>query len=358
MNNQTFDLTSHKTLNNLQLIRVVLAILIVLYHSILFLNGHYFSVVHVEKQVVPSYIADWLNSFHIYSFVFVSGYLFFYLKNEKKTYNSYRRFIINKIKRLLVPYFVVSILWAAPIDFFFYRGDFSFFFTKYILGEGPSQLWFLLMLFWIFLLFYPLSNLFMKKCLFFIPLLTYVISIVGSQYLPNVFQIWNVFKFFPFFYFGYVTRMFFEKKIKLSLFWVWIIINISLFVMYIFIESNSGITFSLIRISLMFLIHFTGVLMVWCSLQFIGSHFSCEKSRVITFLAKRSMLVYLFHQQFIFLVTYFLINRISIYIIPLVSFFVSLICSLLIASLILRFNWLRILFGEKTKPSTNSLKVE
>ena len=153
MNNQTFDLTSHKTLNNLQLIRVVLAILIVLYHSILFLNGHYFSVVHVEKQVVPSYIADWLNSFHIYSFVFVSGYLFFYLKNEKKTYNSYRRFIINKIKRLLVPYFVVSILWAAPIDFFFYRGDFLFSLQNTYLGKGHLSYGFCLCFFGFFYCF-------------------------------------------------------------------------------------------------------------------------------------------------------------------------------------------------------------
>lgn len=340
---------SNKSLLNINLVRLTLAILIVLYHSILFLNGHYFSAISIEKNLVASYIADWLNSFHVYAFVFVSGYLFFYLKNEKKVYKNYGGFALQKIKRLIVPYLIVSLIWAAPIDYYFYRGDFSFFFNKYILGEGPSQLWFLLMLFLIFVLFYPLSNFFKKKLSIFIIFLSYATYIVGSRFLPNIFQIWNVFKFLPFFYFGYIARMWLDKKLKPSLFWVWIITDLLLFVGYAFIENCQGSIFSIIRIILMFSIHIAGVLMIWSTIQFIGNHCNWEKSKITSFLIKRTMLIYLFHQQFVFFVVFFFYNKINVYLVSALAFIISLSCSLILASIILAFNWTRFLFGEKRK---------
>lgn len=206
---------SSNTLDNTILVKVVLTFLIVFYHSILFLNGHYFSAVTIEKYTIPSVLAEWLNSFHIYAFVFVSGYVFYFTKNEKNSYVNYGSFIKTKVKRLLIPYLVVSLVWAMPFDYLFYKGDFSFFFHKYLLGEGPSQLWFLLMLFWIFVFFYPLSNFFKKKWSIILCIVSYSSYLIGSKYIENYFQVLNFFRFLPFFFLGYFSRHYLDKFIKL-----------------------------------------------------------------------------------------------------------------------------------------------
>jgi fucose 4-O-acetylase-like acetyltransferase len=71
-------------LENCSFIKTVLMLCIVLYHSLLFWSGTWFKVISPER-IVPafSYLTTWLNSFHIYGFVLVSGYLFYYVKYER-----------------------------------------------------------------------------------------------------------------------------------------------------------------------------------------------------------------------------------------------------------------------------------
>jgi fucose 4-O-acetylase-like acetyltransferase len=92
-------------------------------------------------------LSSWLNTFHIYGFTLVSGYLFYALKYEKGKYEKYLPFIANKCKRLLLPYVFVSLVWAIPFGVFFFRYGAMDILKQYALGTAPSQLWFLLMLF-------------------------------------------------------------------------------------------------------------------------------------------------------------------------------------------------------------------
>ena len=168
---------------------MILMIIIVLYHSLLFMNGQWFTAVSIVPQEVPSYICKWLNSFPIYSFVFISGYIFYYQKYEKGKYTKYLPFIINKSKRLLVPFVFVCLVWAIPLYIAFYGWNFNIFVHNYMLMENPAQLWFLLMLFLVFAMFWPLSNLFKKKCGIIIAIMFLALSIIGSHYLANYFHI-------------------------------------------------------------------------------------------------------------------------------------------------------------------------
>lgn len=152
-------------LENCTFIKTVLMVLIVLFHSILAWNGSWFSVIGVKNSApVFEVMSSWLSTFHVYTFACVSGYIFYYCKYEKKSksYYNYWSFIKNKCKRLLVPYYVVVILWVAPAKQFFYPCNIAGYVKAYILGEDAEQLWFLLMLFVVFVIAFLISD-FVKK---------------------------------------------------------------------------------------------------------------------------------------------------------------------------------------------------
>lgn len=90
---------------------------------------------------VYGFIVDVIRPWTMPLLMFVSGSLFFTLKHNDGKYNSFASFVVNKIKRLLLP----TILWG---------GVFSISFCEKIdvirLLSGWNHLWFLPSLFWCF----------------------------------------------------------------------------------------------------------------------------------------------------------------------------------------------------------------
>lgn len=126
-------------LENLHFVRAALIILIVLYHCSLFWTGTWFEIPTLHKAPALSWLALWLNSFHIYCFVFLSGYLFNYLKREKKKYAHLLPFIKTKALRLLIPYVFVSLCWNIPFALFLGM-PLKILVYNYGLGVSPEQL--------------------------------------------------------------------------------------------------------------------------------------------------------------------------------------------------------------------------
>ena len=115
-------------------------------HSVNFWKGTWFTVVEpAELSMGLSWISDFMNAFHIFAFTLVSGYLFYYLIIEQGSYKKFRPFLIGKVKRLIVPYVFVCIIWVIPIADYFFRYNTIEVLNRYILGTNPNQLWFLLM---------------------------------------------------------------------------------------------------------------------------------------------------------------------------------------------------------------------
>lgn len=280
-------------------IKSILMLLIVLYHSIIFLCGRWFDPVSIEQQPIPVYIINWLNSFHIYAFTLVSGYIFYYMKCEKRQYQKFLPFIANKVKRLIVPFFVVSILWCIPIYGFFYGWDFAVIMKSFLLGISPNQLWFLLMLFWVFLIFYPLSKFFKEKTWLGIiaALGFYGLGIVGAHFLPNVFQIWTACRYIVFFFLGFKMRQEWDGWISRIPFFVYIIADLAIFAVVCFIQTKEGAIWSVLNLGFSFVLNVVGSIMAWTTLQFIADKVKWQESKVMKFLSERSMIVYLFHQQ-------------------------------------------------------------
>ena len=67
----------NQKLYNCVFIKSILMLLVILYHSTVFWNGNWFTVEPVAFQsTILGVFSQWLNSFHIYAFILVSGYIF------------------------------------------------------------------------------------------------------------------------------------------------------------------------------------------------------------------------------------------------------------------------------------------
>lgn len=128
--------------------KTAMMLLVVLYHSCaMWAGGGWF-----DEPAVPcaplGALALWLNTFHVAAFAFSSGYIHSYLRREAGRYGGVRSALARKARRLIVPCALVSLLWAAPAYGLVYgTGELV---GKFVLMAAPSQLWFLPMLFWCF----------------------------------------------------------------------------------------------------------------------------------------------------------------------------------------------------------------
>lgn len=98
------------------------------------------------------------------------------------------------MKRLLVPFLVVGIMWIIPFEMYFSNKEWNFIF-KYLVGISTSQLWFLLMLFNVFIMAFILNPLICKSNLLsvIISTLIWFIGKIGAKHIINIFQIFTSF---------------------------------------------------------------------------------------------------------------------------------------------------------------------
>lgn len=117
-----------------------------------FTNPAFYSYIVSFFGLMVSYI----YSFHMQLFFFLSGAVL-----RLKPLKSFDAFCVDKVKRLIVPYFAVGFLFMLPVKYF------SGFYTKeglhmayrvFYNGSDNDHLWFLTALFWCMLLFVVLKK--------------------------------------------------------------------------------------------------------------------------------------------------------------------------------------------------------
>lgn len=193
-----------KKLNNISFIKTITMLVVVLYHSMLFYTGNWFTVIKPVKVLnYIDYITTFINTYTMPIFVFCSGYLFFYQKRKNNKYNNLLIDIKKRFNRLVIPYIFTSLLWIIPIGIVLFKYTINDIIKKFVLGMSPSQLWFLLMLFIVFIINYFLANKlkFTKKEFALIIFITFILNYL-SKYIPNYYQICTSFSFLIYFYFG------------------------------------------------------------------------------------------------------------------------------------------------------------
>ena len=323
-------------------------IIIVIYHSIIFWND-WLEIVPVYPSEILKQISLWLNSLHIYAFVLVSRYLFYYLRSEKEKYDKFFPFVINKFKRLIVPYIFVSVIYVVPIYCLFFDNDIVTIFDKFGLGISPSQLWFLLMLFLLFMIFYPLSKFFAKHTFVgvVIVLVIYILGLVCGKFTPNIFNIWTACTYVPVFLVGFKLRQCGTNYIRKIPGLIWLILDVGLFVMVQYLAKYDSFMFKLLGLGFDFILHIIGAIMSFLVLQKLADKAKWQDSILFDFIAKQSMPIYLLHQQVIYFFIFWLNGLVNPYINASINFIGAMVVSIIISGTLMRFKLTRFLIGEK-----------
>ena len=128
-------------LTYISFLRVVAMTMVVLFHCLAYYSD---SIWQYADPDVSGYgiFARFLNVIDMPMFVFISGFLYAYLREAKGKYKDNMAFLRNKARRLMVPY----LFWGVVLLLLFPDKHASDMLT------GISHLWFLLMLFGLFLL--------------------------------------------------------------------------------------------------------------------------------------------------------------------------------------------------------------
>ena len=124
-------------------LRVCSMLLIVLYHSMCFYSGTWW---YLRSEIVPLWkvISTPIEIVGLTTFVFISGFLYGYMYIERGKYRNVKSFLINKCRRLLIPYFFWSVLMIISMP--------AVQITWINLFTGVCHLWFLMMLLEIFVI--------------------------------------------------------------------------------------------------------------------------------------------------------------------------------------------------------------
>lgn len=327
-----------KDLANCNFVKTVLMLSVVLCHSSLFWRGDWFIV------ITPTYtdsflinVSNWLSTFHVYGFAIASGYIYSYKKYEDGSYNNYVSIIKNKVSRLLIPFAFVCLIWAIPFHALYYGFDNSVF-PKFILGESPAQLWFLLMLFWVFAIIDPLAKIvklhpWVSGCFF---LCVYLIAQVLENYMPNVFCILTGIKYLWFFWIGMSIRVTYTKSDipihKLVIFSIGcIVVNLLLFNLR---NTHTPLTnIPIVKLCIGLVVITAGGFMAFFSLLLLARMFSW-KTRFFIYMAKMSFPIYLFHQQIIYIILNNFNGQMPPRILTIVCFIGSMLLSLMVSEIL------------------------
>ncbi len=93
-----------------------------------------------------------IYSCHMHVFMVLSGMIYAFSLGSGK-YTNFKIFIKNKLKRLLIPYVLVSLLYNIPvllISGYFNSNNLFYNIWLYLIGFGKNHLWFLITLVYIF----------------------------------------------------------------------------------------------------------------------------------------------------------------------------------------------------------------
>lgn len=188
--------TKRIRLDEVTLMRCILALLIVFMHSFTCYNHSWRAPAGFVD--IPFY--KWLTrisfAFTLEAFVFISGYLFAFQRITLRRLESGKNLIVNKLKRLILPSIIFSIIYFFL--FFEYKGIGN---LIYSIISGCGHMWYLPMLFWCFIGGWLLEQIKIKdiwKLLFLV-----VLNLTAVYILPL--QLTHAASYMVYFYGGFVV---------------------------------------------------------------------------------------------------------------------------------------------------------
>jgi len=252
-------------------------------------------------------------------FVFISGYIYSYSKLGLDKYNDNLLFIINKIKRLILPYFFVAIFYMIPIRLFlvpdFYQGEnfYDIFIQGILLSKNTGSLWYLLMLFNVFLLFRWMEKYIHKfhwKNVFFLFIILHFVK------FPQIFQISSAFHHLLYFYLGYLT---FQKQsilpnylMKIRYANICFLVHLLIFSISFYVTNFANYTQpSVVKYTLRLstpILSILGIAFTYAYLFYFHQRQPKINNTIYHFLDKHNFTIYLFHAPIVYVIASRLVN--------------------------------------------------
>ena len=149
-----------KRLDEVTLMRTILALMIVFMHAFTCYNGSWEQPEGYTDVPFYRWVARVSFAFTLEAFVFISGYLYAFQRITLGRRDSLSHLIINKFKRLIIPSIIFS---AAYFGLFYTFNGVGDMVLRII--EGCGHLWYLPMLFWCYLVGWLLVNIKGGDCL-------------------------------------------------------------------------------------------------------------------------------------------------------------------------------------------------
>lgn len=152
-----------------------------------------------DYNLAYDFVGHYVSSFSMPLFVSISGFTYSYLRNHLGKYPTYRILLKKKTKRLLLPYLVFAPLYI----YFFVPYDSVASFLEPV-WTRCGHLWFIIMLFLVFVFFYPLEKYFKRYRWYGVGAAAVLSAFSLPLPSPEMELVGYVLKYFPFFLFGYV----------------------------------------------------------------------------------------------------------------------------------------------------------
>lgn len=190
-------------------------------------------------HILASIAKDFIYTFHMPLFMFLSGALF-YMAVRTNRFPTFKDIVINKAKRLLIPFVAISIMLAIPMKYICgYWVNSENVLRDILLGQlllqGNTYLWFLPALFLIFLVSYlvekytecklPITKMMIYCAMYYV---SFSIKVNIVKYLMQ-YMLW-----FNLGYFFEQIRPAFNQKVKIS----WIFPELLCMVMLFMIQRR------------------------------------------------------------------------------------------------------------------------
>ena len=200
--------------NHYNYIKFLATILVVIGHSSRMYTGKGIISPLNGSQLI-CYLCEFIYSFHMALFIAVSGMVYGVCIVDLKKYRDQKQFIQNKLKRLIIPYFVWGALLIAPVMCLWNFTEKTY--IRYLIDNifllGDSRhLWFLVVLFEIFIL----CSMLIPKGWYHSVLLIgmFCLSCISGK-VPDIFQLSNVCYYLLFFFVGYEINNRYKTVVKI-----------------------------------------------------------------------------------------------------------------------------------------------
>jgi fucose 4-O-acetylase-like acetyltransferase len=318
------------TLSNMNILRVFGISLVVLRHAFAPFTDSWSLSDLYEYNIGADFIGKYISTLSMPLFVFISGYTYSFLRNYLNKYETYSILLEKKTRRLLIPYVIF-----APLYIYFFKDYANVSEFLLPLWTGSGHLWFLLMIFVLFLIFYPFEAYLKKNIItgFIIAIVCYLL-VLPIHYL-NLDPLAHVFKYFIFFYIGYLFK--FKNKLVLKHIHkktnLLVLVHLSLFSFYFYLLKQSDNIYYTSAVNQLLLI--LGIISVTFAYNIINTMLNNSffnkilVKKSIKVINDNSYYVYIFHQPILILLySTLFFQRLNIAIVIVLGFLISFILAL------------------------------